>query len=167
MNKAFNNLYEENNNETKDKADSNLTNINNNNNEVNLPPPKGVLDYPEKNEIEEKRPKTMGKKASDLKQYQKKKNLKSNAEGIIYYDNGNIYKGQLKNGIRYGQGEMIFFNGYTLKGNFNDNAVNGKVVITYNVKNNEQISNFKLVLDASIPDIDNFDIQSYVKQNID
>ena len=167
MNKAFNNLYEENNNETKDKADSNLTNINNNNNEVNLPPPKGVLDYPEKNEIEEKRPKTIDKKISHFKRLSKNKNLKSNAEGIIYYDNGNIYKGQLKNGIRYGQGEIIFFNGYTLKGNFNDKAVNGKVVITYNIKNNEQISNFKLVLDASIPDIDNFDIQSYVKQNID
>ena len=52
LNKAFNKLYEENHNETKDKVVSNLTNINNNNNEVNLPPPKGVLDYPEKNEIE-------------------------------------------------------------------------------------------------------------------
>ena len=157
LNKAYNNIYEENNNENNDKVD------NNNNNENDLPPPEGALDYPEVDQVEEKSQEPNVVKSIDLKQ---NKIYKPNGEGIIYYDNGNIYKGQLKNNIRFGQGEMIFFNGYTLKGNFNDKAVNGKVVITYKLKKKKQISNFKLVLDVSIPDIDIFDIQSFVNQNI-
>ena len=81
----------------------------------------------------------------------------------MYFRNKNRCEGQFKHGIRYGQGKMIFPNGYTLKGNFNDKAVNGEVVITYT--NNEEGKNIELMLsNMSISDIDNFDIQSFVNK---
>ena len=165
LNKDFNNVYEENNNENKNKISSNLTKNNNNDtNEDDLPPAEDALKYPDKSQVEEKTPKTNLEKSSALKSFSENKIFVPNGWGIMYnLRNNNRYEGQFKNGIRYGQGKMIFSNGYTLKGNFNDKAVNGGVEITYpNDKKGEKI---KLVLfNISISDIDNFDIQSFVNK---
>ena len=165
LNKDFNNVYEENNNENKNKISSNLTKNNNNDtNEDDLPPAEDALKYPDKSQVEEKTPKTNLEKSSALKSFSENKIFVPNGWGIMYnLRNNNRYEGQFKNGIRYGQGKMIFSNGYTLKGNFNDKAVNGGVEITY--INDKEGKNIKLVLfNMSISDIDNFDIQSFVNK---
>jgi radial spoke head protein 1 len=49
-----------------------------------------------------------------------------NGHGVYHYKSGNIYEGNLKEGIRFGYGKMKFANGETYEGNWKNNKKDGQ-----------------------------------------
>lgn len=62
--------------------------------------------------------------------------------GVLFYSNGDIYKGDWINDQKSGHGEYLFFNGNKIDGNFEENLMNGISVVTFN-NGVELCANFK------------------------
>lgn len=51
--------------------------------------------------------------------------------GVMYYGNGDIYRGDWVNDCKTGKGQYIFSNRNQIDGNFKDNALNGVTVVKF------------------------------------
>ena len=62
-----------------------------------------------------------------------------NGVGEFKYETGSIYKGEWKNGMRHGLGELILFDKNIFNGNWENNFLIGKAKITFSNGNEELI----------------------------
>jgi hypothetical protein len=49
----------------------------------------------------------------------------------VTYKNGNVYEGELKNGMHHGKGTMIWGHGDKYEGEFKKDSPNGKGIYTW------------------------------------
>jgi hypothetical protein len=51
--------------------------------------------------------------------------------GVLFYGNGDIYRGEWANDAKSGKGQYLFFNGNQVEGSFKDNSLNGVTIVRF------------------------------------
>lgn len=58
------------------------------------------------------------------------KNSRMNGQGILKFENGDVYKGSFRNGVFEGQGSFVSSNGWSYVGQFKKGVPDGKGTLT-------------------------------------